>query len=929
MLSRKSYFLVPAACAGLLLVFVRPARVEPQAAPPSADIAQFRIAVGLTDTAAKPWAGTLGVTGGALDGARGWRFSQQDRVDAQGGFSFRTKTGMFENQLLGENFGQTGWGDKFAQRIIPEGLIVRVKGPGRVQFSSDSGNFEFSAESVALGKPLEVLGGNGSVERLPIEERISETGPADDAPAIAVTADGARWIAYLSYQNAADRVLVSGGGKLHEIAGKGDHQSPTIADDGKGRIWVVWSQNDQPVFHLYARSFDGTRWSAAQKLTGSGGNNIWPRLVANGAGRLALVWQGFRNNQAVILVREYAGGAWSAERQVSEGPGNCWAPSAAYDGAKLWIAWDSYATGAYQIYVRQGSSPVQRITRGEDFSVRPSIAVVRGTPVVAWEESDALWGKDYTFLFDRRGTFLYKNRRIRVAYLEAGEWKELAAPVTAAVPASMRRFVQQPLLATDDAGHLYMSFRVRTSTATSRYDGWANNGRWNTFVTHLDGSRWTGGVEMPSSDGRNSMIAPVAMRNGKAYVAWPTDNRIWPGSKYGEIDVYVTTLETEGSPARLEGGHAIAPSVAKEANAHPNEAADTKQIRAYRIGMNGKNYRILRGDLHRHTELSNDGAGDGMLDDLYRYTLDAAAMDYAHVGDHQMGNDDEYSWWMTQKSNDLYYMPERFVPLYGYERSVWWPNGHRNIVWAERGKPVLAIGQPEAKGNANSGPILYPYLRQTNGIATSHSSATEQGTDWRDNDPALEPIVEIYQGFESNYEHAGAPRSWKQGEAQVHQGERPAGYVWNAWAKGYKLGVQASSDHVSTHSSYACIVVEDFTRQGLVDAMRKRHTYAATDSIVMDMRAVVTEGTYLMGDIFETKSQPKIVVKVMGTAPIKQIDVIKNNTYVYKVNPNSKTATFEYVDSSISAGESYYYVRAEQTDGQLAWASPVWVKYSK
>ena len=87
--------------------------------------------------------------------------------------------------------------------------------------------------------------------------------------------------------------------------------------------------------------------------------------------------------------------------------------------------------------------------------------------------------------------------------------------------------------------------------------------------------------------------------------------------------------------------------------------------------MNGKSYRILRGDLHRHTELSGDGAGDGMLDDLYRYTLDAAAMDYAHVGDHQMGNDEEYSWWITQKSNDLYYMPERFVPLYGYERSVW------------------------------------------------------------------------------------------------------------------------------------------------------------------------------------------------------------------------------------------------------------------
>jgi len=46
--------------------------------------------------------------------------------------------------------------------------------------------------------------------------------------------------------------------------------------------------------------------------------------------------------------------------------------------------------------------------------------------------------------------------------------------------------------------------------------------------------------------------------------------------------------------------------------------------------------------------------------------------------------------------------------------------------------------------------------------------------------------------------------------------------VWNAWAKGYKLGVQSSSDHVSTHTSYACVLAEQFTRAGILDAIRKR-----------------------------------------------------------------------------------------------------------
>jgi len=187
-------------------------------------------------------------------------------------------------------------------------------------------------------------------------------------------------------------------------------------------------------------------------------------------------------------------------------------------------------------------------------------------------------------------------------------------------------------------------------------------------------------------------------------------------------------------------------------------------------------------------------------------------------------------------------------------------------------------------------------------------------------------MVEIYQGFESNYEHPGAPRAWDPSKKAVHQGNRPAGYVWNAWAKGYKLGVQSSSDHVSTHTSYACVVTRDFTRQGLVDAMRRRHVYAATDNIVMDYRLSVKEGEFLMGDVVSTASAPKLVVRVEGTAPIQQIDVIKDNTYVHKLSPQQKEARFEYLDNNAGAGEHYYYIRIQQTDGQLAWSSPIWVK---
>lgn len=928
----KTILVVALSTVGFYLLFRAgggsPGQAQVRSEKPSV---QFRISTGWKDATAREWKGKLTVANGELLSAKGYRFSQGDEVSPDGAFAFRTKLGPLENQLNPKNaYGQTGWDDPDIRRLIPQGIAIGAGGSDstEIRFESAAGNFSFRVGETHMGAPLSVLDGNGLVERMPVELALSEKGRDDDYPAIAVTPDGKRWTAWLSYLEGADQVVASGDGKLHRLTERGDHHAPAIAIEGDGSIRAVWSRNDEGTFHIYSRQYRDGKWSTSEKLTTGEGSNIWPVLVSDGAARMALVWQAFRGNQSVILGKTWDGRAWSAETRLSEGNGNCWTPAAAYGGGKLWVAYDSYATGSYQIYARQWGEAVEWVTKGENFSVRASIAVTaKGVPVVAWEESDPLWGKDFAYLFDRSGTTIYKNRRIRVAYRDGSNWKEPAAPVSSAVPARIGRYLQQPQLAVSSDGRVYLAFRVRTAAGNSRIDNWASNGRWETMLTALDGGQWTPAITMPSSTGRNSMRAAISVSKEAVHVAWPSDNRLWPGGKYGDLDIYTTSLPLTGKASELSNGRTIVAVANTVKNSNPNEMADTRRIRAYRYNVNGKRYRVLRGDLHRHTELSSDGAGDGSLDDLYRYFLDAASMDFAHVGDHQMGGDEEYNWWITQKSNDLYYMPQRLVPMYGYERSVWWPNGHRNVVWAERGKPVLKIGDKEKKGDANSGPILYPYLRQTKGIATSHSSATEQGTDWRDNDPELEPLVEIYQGFESSYETEGAPRAWKPGDATVHQGLRPLGFVWNAWAKGYKLGVQASSDHVSTHVSYACILAEDFTRAGLLDAMRKRHAYAATDNIVLDYRiATADSGEFMMGDILSTAREPKLIVKVNGTDAIKQIDVIKNNKYIHKVSPNRRDASLEYVDRSLGEGESYYYIRVEQVNGQLAWSSPIWVK---
>ncbi|HTU89704.1 MAG TPA: hypothetical protein VMF69_06370, partial [Gemmataceae bacterium] len=220
---------------------------------------------------------------------------------------------------------------------------------------------------------------------------------------------------------------------------------------------------------------------------------------------------------------------------------------------------------------------------------------------------------------------------------------------------------------------------------------------------------------------------------------------------------------------------------------------------------------------------------------------------------------------------------------------------------------------------------VYDYLRRTGGICTLHTSATDQGTDWAEHDDALEPVVELFQGFDSSYEALGAPRTINDKSARVHGPYRPAGFVSLALAKGHRLGFQSSSDHVSTHISYACILAEEFSRKGLIEALKKRHSYAATDNIVLDVRM----GAAIMGDEVRT-GKPSLDVVVLGTGPLDRVDILRDGEVVHTHRPekDGTEAKFHWDDAAPKKGAkaSYYYVRVVQKNRQMAWASPIWVR---
>ncbi len=273
-----------------------------------------------------------------------------------------------------------------------------------------------------------------------------------------------------------------------------------------------------------------------------------------------------------------------------------------------------------------------------------------------------------------------------------------------------------------------------------------------------------------------------------------------------------------------------------------------------------------------------------------------------------------------------FYTPGEFAPLFNYERSVPYPEGHRNAVFAQRGVrplPRPPISSADSPMHAPDTLLLYEYLRKFNGLAAPHTSAADMGTDWRDDDPVTESVVEIYQGMRQNYETPDSPRS--NSAADSIGGWRPKGFVNLALEKGYKLGFQASSDHISTHQSYATVLATEEAREAIMDALRRRHVYASTEQIVADVRS----GPDLMGDVFSTSAIPSLHVKLVGTTKFSMVVIVKDNRYVYTTEPHTGVVEFSWRDNAPSKGkQSYYYVRGEQDDGELVWASPIWITYT-
>ncbi|MBM3811438.1 MAG: hypothetical protein FJW20_07355 [Acidimicrobiia bacterium] len=779
----------------------------------------------------------------------------------------------------------------------------------------------------------------------------------DDLPAIAAAPDGSIWAAWLSFVGDRDDVAIrqykdGKWGSLQWVPNtSGDSWLPQVGVDLGNRVWVVWSQMAGGNWDIYARRFDPAKqeWSALERLTSDPMPDINPRLASDGKGRVALVWQGFRGKNSNIFLKWLDGEQWSADMRVTNRPVNDWEPAVALDASgNAWVAYDSYKNGNYDVMLSRVTAAgvpgsEMAVAATARFEARATVAVDTANRVwVAWEAGMPNWGKDQGYILrDRRtGVPLGAAREPRIKCYDNGQWRDPAAALATAYPTGNNTY--QPHVFSDGQGSVFVAAKTRLAGQQG------NRGWWEYRLTRLEGGAWMNSATVPHSMGRSSTRIQAALgSDGALWMAWDTDGRRESFlHRPIQQQVHAGKLMPPRAPAPVWGQAPVENLTV--AAGHADEAGDLNRIRSYTATVGGKKLNIVRGDFHRHTELSWDGGGsnDGSLQDFYRYMIDAGSMDFGASTDHQ-GGAWPYWWWYTQKMTDMYHVPGAYVPIFGYERSAVFPNGHRNMFFAKRSESRVtpfhlkagaaqfglgqnAMGDEPGIGSGelveNDTKLLYEEIRRLNGIAISHTSGTRMGTDWRDNDPELEPVVEIFQGARTSYEQLGFPYVVVEGKDDAHMkqaGYQPQGMVNLAWAKGYKLGIITSSDHGSTHISYAMVYTDNPTRQGVLDGIRKRHTYGATDNMILDVRM----GPHFMGDEFPLTKAAPLKVKARGTRAVVRVDIIKDNQVIYTAEPKKQDVEFEYVDKGEITGRHFYYVRLMQDDGMIAWSSPMFINY--
>lgn len=847
---------------------------------------------------------------------------------------------------------------------------------------------------------------------LPKVNSLRLEGHQSDFPSVCVDGDGRPWVAFIQWDGKEDTLHVAKQteGPLSDVITVGQpgiiHQ-PSIVRDGSGSLHVFWSQvNENDIMELKCAQipYEHTpaKMDAMSLASSPKGGSAFAKAAVDPVGNVWVVWQGMYGTLGDVFCRVFDSkkNSWSNDIKVTTDPAGDWEPCVAFDGkGGAWICYDSSRGNEFNIYATHVAANTvvgetkQLIATSRYEGRVNAITAQDGKGIwLACERGNEQWGLDMRAHGGQVG--LNGRRDLVIAYwnLASGKVEELPGPdeLLKALPAPKAAAGANAPRGNNPKAKAKAEQRAKAQAAQAKAKGkpapneigavnlphlmldaagrpwltvrYFKNFCWQIALTRYDDAtkQWTQPFLVPDSVyTQDRQTAHVLGKDGSLWMAWSSDLR---NSKLQlTTGVHLAKIDTS---AELPLVTAPAVKAREPFAAYINPTTPERDLSERHTWTHkGVTYKLYWGDYHRHTDISNCvTANDGCVLEQYRYAWDMGKLDTLGLSDHTdiAKIYHPYEWWLNQKMTEIFYAPGFFMSMYAYEREQKWPLGHRNVIFAQRGGPIVYIqrknylespwqklypvkedGPPELHPT-ELWDVLVRYGKPVTAI--SHTGATSMGTDWDQIPPVdhrIENVIEIYQGARVSYEGLNVPQptvGMREGQPYNHAsavigtpvvGEpirsftvKNNGVYQHALELGHKLGVWADSDHISTHTSYGGVYVKDFTREGILEGINARRTIAATDKIFVEFSC----NDHLLGTEIALSGKPALKFSIDGTAEISRVTLVRNEQNYQQWEPKAKSFEQAFTDEAPIAGENRYYLRVEQKDGNMAWSSPVWVQ---
>lgn len=294
---------------------------------------------------------------------------------------------------------------------------------------------------------------------------------------------------------------------------------------------------------------------------------------------------------------------------------------------------------------------------------------------------------------------------------------------------------------------------------------------------------------------------------------------------------------------------------------------------------------------------------------------------------------------------------DRFTTFLGLQwQGVPGQEGLRHFVFAKEAKPIMRKKDPKY----NTLEKVYNGLHAKDMLAIpSFTMGKETSFNFKAFHPNFERVVEIYNAWGSS------EGSVKEGNSRpIHaygkggvQGQ-VEGSIQKALQRNCRFGFVAGGlddrgayanfyegDQEQYSPGLTAIMAKEHTRASLFEALYQRSCYATTGARIIMGLFVAGVG---MGREISTGEKPGLRVNrhltgyVAGTQKLVKVEIIRNGTVLHTVHPKAYHCDFVFDDMeplekvTLTSPEKkppfvYYYLRAEQEDGHLAWSSPIWV----